>query len=691
MSNVYRRGAVYWWRRSTRLDGASSRAIMLRLSLKTSVKAEAKRRAAVLELELDMVAITIPKRLERPDAVKLQALFKEALEYKRDQIVAIQSRPPFNDERHRLANRAYAKLFSLLTHSGSAEKSGQWEAVLTDPDLDAEEGELLARLAVHHDLISRSDDGWARLRALLKSSGATLDADHITAPVGRPAIAPRFVTNMMENAGIEDSPENRRTALAVVAAAYRAACVEANEALGEEDAEGRGGELPKSLLALLGGAPAPSPALPSEVPEGRKEASPSGVTTTSTSSGHSPAPAEPKELIDLRISDLCKLVIDENKRAGDWGDSARRNAKVITDIFIAENGDLRMSEIERRHLLAIDKRLKVMPTVWGKSREDRQGGMKAVFARGEKLAEGWGKDHVAAERSGLPKVGLSAATYNRHINTLKQLFDFAGNLEDADGEPTHLAPKVSFHKLRQKDKRKKNKRKPVPAEQELHALLSGPIFTGGKSLEDRFTSGRVVVHDGAYWVPVLITIYGPRSNEFCQMPLDNIVDSAPIPYIRIRKSLGQDIKTLATDRDLPIAPRLIELGFIDYVRALRARDEYWLFPEFNTTKVPARKRFREEVFVPLLKAHFPNGTSSILDGKDIDTQSLRKFAMTYLRKGDRNIQLGIRQAFFGHERPTTTEGTYEDDPTVDELFPCVERMQTLIDHLQRFPLRLRFE
>ncbi len=121
------------------------------------------------------------------------------------------------------------------------------------------------------------------------------------------------------------------------------------------------------------------------------------------------------------------------------------------------------------------------------------------------------------------------------------------------------------------------------------------------------------------------------------------------------------------------------------------RGEYWLFPEFNTTKAPARKRFREEIFVPLRRAHFPNGTSSILDGKDIDTQSLRKFAMTYLRKGKPNIQLGIRQAFFGHERPTTMEGTYEDDPTVDELLPCVERMQTLIDHLKPFPLQLRFE
>ncbi len=68
MSNVYRRGAVYWWRRSTRLDGVSPRAIMLRLSLKTADKVEAKRRAAALELELQMVAITYP---EEPNGLTL--------------------------------------------------------------------------------------------------------------------------------------------------------------------------------------------------------------------------------------------------------------------------------------------------------------------------------------------------------------------------------------------------------------------------------------------------------------------------------------------------------------------------------------------------------------------------------------------------------------------------------------------
>lgn len=330
-----------------------------------------------------------------------------------------------------------------------------------------------------------------------------------------------------------------------------------------------------------------------------------------------------------------------------------------------------------------------MPTVWGKSREDRQGGLAAVFARGEQLAAIWANDPVAAEQNGIAKVGLSAPTYNRHINTLKQLFTFAGGLEDGDGRPTHLAPKPSFQKLHQKDKRKKNMRKPTPAHDEVRTLVSGPIYKGSASLTDRFVPGDLVFHDGAYWVPLLIILYGARSNEFCQMPLANVITDAETPFFRICETTHQSIKTSSSGRELPIAPKLIELGFIDYVRALREQREFRLFPEFNRTNVPARKVFRDTVFVPLREHHFPNGTSNILDGKEIDTQSFRKFAATHLRKAEPKISRSIRQAFFGHQLGTTLEDTYEDSFTPDELLPCVERMQTLIDHVEKFPLRLR--
>lgn len=102
------------------------------------------------------------------------------------------------------------------------------------------------------------------------------------------------------------------------------------------------------------------------------------------------------------------------------------------------------------------------------------------------------------------------------------------------------------------------------------------------------------------------------------------------PFFRICNSTHRRTKTLASNRDLPIALKLIELGIIEYVRTLRDRGEFWLFSEFNSTNVPARKRFLKMFFVPMLAYHFLNRVNNAFHDKDINTQSLREFAASYL-------------------------------------------------------------
>ncbi len=187
-------------------------------------------------------------------------------------------------------------------------------------------------------------------------------------PVGRPPIAPRFVLHFLENADITDTAVNRRVVLAVAAAAYSQACLEANESLGETTEVGTSAALPETLRQLLDPEvknPMFSPIERSDQANGEQQAGPSASPERpSTPMAPAPAPENISEgLIDLKLSELCELAVAENERSGDWQDSARRNAKVIAAIFIEENGDLRMSEIDRSHLLALDARLKTLPKV----------------------------------------------------------------------------------------------------------------------------------------------------------------------------------------------------------------------------------------------------------------------------------------------------------------------------------------
>ena len=683
--SIYRRGHIFWWRRrltipastvdDTDLVGEKSHAIRVRISLKTSDLAEARKRAAALELEMHMVAVKFPSETAAQPK-QLQAVFDEALMFKRDHIAALQSQPPFDPAIHQLYNSAYAKLFDLMARTGTmpTPQSAEAQALLADSSLsDSERGLLKELLSAH---IPRS----MREEQLDKHHSTTT-----TSPMGKPAIAPHLLKNYMENAKIPYTASNTKMAFSITASAYATACKEANAALTKPIGERSRSSSTTMLARAFSENEAPDSSSVGAATAAEPDST--AITDPEASQSHEVADCAPslplavnaQGLIDLRISELCDQAIEDHKRSGAWQESAQRNARTITDIFIAENGDLKMSEISRKHLVALTNRLKIMPRIWGKSRSDRAGGLQAVFRRGEELAQ---QLKGSPNKTDLPakcQIGFSPATHNRHIDTFKQILDYAHKLEDGHGNQTHVHTRVSFHALKLNDTRKKNTRKPVPTEAEVLTLLSGPIFTGCKNLNDRFTSGSMVIHDGAYWMPLLLTIYGARSNEFCQLPLESVIDQVPMPYFDIGGSAKQSVKTIYSERPLPIAPKLIELGLIDYVQALRSQGEEWLFPEFNLTNVKASKVFRDRVFTPLVKYHFPNGTSQKQGDKDIDTQSMRKVVARVLQAVATQIELGIRQAFLGHKPTTTIEEIYQADRSVEELMPCVLATQKLIE------------
>lgn len=704
--SVYRRGAIYWWCRRLKLGSPDPRSIILRISLKTSDKAEARSRALALDIELKMVALRYPRQTSQSDPQAWRKIYKDALEWKRDHIADIQSTPPFDDAYNLRYNDAHARIFKLLAQSGIAPvERDLFEAEMADPTMTPDVRKAVLELAECYGLSASTDESHARGPA---NFDPKVEPDLDRAPT-KAAISPRRIRAHMQDVGIAETPQNFRKVLAIIAAGYVTAFEEANRLIVDAQSAGPGSRLPMALRSLLGDTSSlhvseappernPEPG-PTQAPVAGQPPLPTGshayfapdqaAPVGSRSHTETIAPVSGGGLIDLSVSELCDLAIAEKTGSLAWGDSARRNARLISNIFIAINGDLFMSQIEQRHLLAVRAHLDIMPAVWGKSAADKAGGFPAVFERGKTLAAIWKADAAAAKMNKTPKVGLTVTTFNRHILTLKQLFDIAIDQQNAEGVRTHIAPMITFRGFTRKDHRRQNALKPVPTRDELDLLLRSPLQMGCAAPEDRFTPGPVVIHDSGYWMPLILCVYGPRSNEFCQMPLSHVIDNASVPYFRISEWEAQSVKTPATNRDLPIAPMLIELGFLDYVQALRERGEWWLFPELNRTKEKPRKVFMDDFFAPLLEATFPNGTSMKIGDKDIDTQSIRKFLTSFLRRARPKIDLGDRQYFFGHQRKTTLEGIYEADPTVEELLPCVLRTQQLIAHLRPQPLSLR--
>jgi integrase len=72
------------------------------------------------------------------------------------------------------------------------------------------------------------------------------------------------------------------------------------------------------------------------------------------------------------------------------------------------------------------------------------------------------------------------------------------------------------------------------------------------------------------WIPLLILYNGMRNNEIAQLYIDDIQERDGIPYFRIwiTDERNQRTKVDASQRNLPIYSKLIELGFLEYVKKM---------------------------------------------------------------------------------------------------------------------------
>lgn len=112
---------------------------------------------------------------------------------------------------------------------------------------------------------------------------------------------------------------------------------------------------------------------------------------------------------------------------------------------------------------------------------------------------------------------------------------------------------------------KTTKRRRPWTEEELATLFSQPLFT-----EKRLSKTKKAGGLAAYWVPLIAVYSGARISEICQLCVQDIVTKISHSVIKIRgRSEDQRLKTANAERDIPIHPRLVELGFLDYVQQIK--------------------------------------------------------------------------------------------------------------------------
>jgi integrase len=110
---------------------------------------------------------------------------------------------------------------------------------------------------------------------------------------------------------------------------------------------------------------------------------------------------------------------------------------------------------------------------------------------------------------------------------------------------------------------------------ELASLFSLPLFQQ-YDLPTSKNAGR----DAAYWVPVLGVYTGARITELAQLLVADVFLKDGLWRIAFRVTYPewQSLKNKPSEREIPLHPELVRLGFLDYCKVMRDAGHERLFP-----------------------------------------------------------------------------------------------------------------
>jgi integrase len=165
------------------------------------------------------------------------------------------------------------------------------------------------------------------------------------------------------------------------------------------------------------------------------------------------------------------------------------------------------------------------------------------------------------------------------------------------------------------------------------------------------------------WVPLIGLLQGMRLNEICQLHVDD-VSLDGIPSISINDEAGKQVKNSDSYRRIPIHPKLIELGFQDYVQKVKATDKtrlFWLLKPHRG----AYSHYTGKWFQVFNRKHVT------LDPKKV-FHSLRHGFIDHLANNSEAKEHQIAWLVGHTNRKSQTTGRYTKPPSPAQLLPIIE-------------------
>jgi integrase len=659
---VFRRGAVYWWRRRLPVQPRADRRPGIEVSLRTkslriarSIAAEVTRASEQLmqEMRQSMISADDARRILTKVAITHSA--------KLDRVAAAELAYGDSAQSGRTMDLVTGWAYRLFAAQGMDAAVG-----------DTERNEMLAA-----DLDEQMIAAVAETITTLRDSGAM--------PPNR-----NRVMGLMAEFNIPETRVNVQQAEQLYLRGMAAALLDADRrwtgmrhdddlllqtGLQEEARRPVAQSVPDDAANRLA-MPALAPPIPAPVPLAERPTTPTPPPVTSAA----PESAEVDISVDAFDLDSTIDIEDESYRSlidivtaageakvalGEWDSKTLRQHIQLAKLFERFLGHDNPTRVGQKHLAQFRDVLLKFPKNYGKSPRDHIISVSDILARAERLP----KDQV----------GLTRSTINRHMNNMANI---AGMCE-AYGYSWESYDGIS--KLRAKARGNSESERPPFTTGDLQTLFRLPIWTGTTSGEDNDNNGGVIIHDARYWVPLIAAYHGARREEICGLQLDDITEFQGIWGIKFTPTDVRGLKTPASKRRVPLHPELIRLGFLDYVQAVRRAKHTLLFPELLAVaeSTPMGDVFHDD-WRKMKEAALPKAKE---ERKVF--HSFRHWCNNEMKQA--GVGSEIRKDILGHVNKDVNEGTYTEVAHLKLMQAALGKLPTPTSELKASPIRLRPE
>lgn len=157
---------------------------------------------------------------------------------------------------------------------------------------------------------------------------------------------------------------------------------------------------------------------------------------------------------------------------------------------------------------------------------------------------------------------ISLVTANGHHGKINQFFEWVVDKKHINSSP-FPSKGIPMPKKNHKDDRQ-----PI-TDAEAKRVFSHSIFTRHEGIKTK-----LIQHPHHYFLPLICLFTGMRAGEVSQLYVDDIIDVDSVHCFLIdKRHADQWLKTPNAKRYIPVHHRLIELGFLDFVRDLKVEQD----------------------------------------------------------------------------------------------------------------------